>query len=78
MATLQIMISGAKRHTPEGARSMPASGTTYTDDEIAAVANDVTVRFGTKGSKRTAKTRQICASRRHNNSTSALVTSNRS
>jgi mono/diheme cytochrome c family protein len=51
----QIVISGTKRHTPEGALSMPAFGNAYSDDEIAAVANYVTARFGTKGSKLTAK-----------------------
>ena len=51
----QIVISGTKRHTPDGALSMPAFGNAYTDDEIAAVANYVTARFGTKGSKLTAK-----------------------
>jgi len=51
----QIVISGTKRHTPEGALSMPAFGNAYTDDEIAAVANYVTARFGTKGSKLTAQ-----------------------
>ena len=50
----QIVISGTKRHTPEGALSMPAFGNAYTDDEIAAVANYVTARFGAKGSKLTA------------------------
>ena len=47
----QIVISGTKRHTPDGALSMPAFGNAYTDDEIAAVANYVTARFGAKGSK---------------------------
>ena len=51
----QIVISGTKRHTPEGALSMPAFGNAYTDDEIAAVANYITARFGTKGSKLTAQ-----------------------
>ncbi len=51
----QIVISGTKRHTPEGALSMPAFGNAYSDDEIAAVANYVTARFGAKGSKLTAK-----------------------
>jgi len=51
----QIVISGTKRHTPDGALSMPAFGNAYTDDEIAAVANYVTARFGAKGSKLTAK-----------------------
>ena len=51
----QIVISGTKRHTPDGALSMPAFGNAYSDDEIAAVANYVTARFGSKGSKLTAK-----------------------
>lgn len=51
----QIVLSGTKRHTPDGALSMPAFGEAYTDDEIAAVANYVTARFGAKGSKLTAK-----------------------
>jgi mono/diheme cytochrome c family protein len=51
----QIVISGTKRHTPEGALSMPAFGNAYSDDEIAAVANYVTARFGSKGSKLTAQ-----------------------
>jgi mono/diheme cytochrome c family protein len=50
----QIVISGTKRHTPEGALSMPAFGNAYSDDEIAAVANYVTARFGSKGAKLTA------------------------
>jgi mono/diheme cytochrome c family protein len=51
----QIVISGTKRHTPEGALSMPAFGNAYSDDEIAAVANYVTARFGSKGSRLTAR-----------------------
>jgi mono/diheme cytochrome c family protein len=51
----QIVISGTKRHTPDGALSMPAFGNAYTDDEIAAVANYVTARFGAKGSKLSAQ-----------------------
>jgi len=50
----QIVISGTKRHTPEGAISMPAFGNAYSDEEIAAVANYVTARFGAKGSQMTA------------------------
>ena len=50
----QIVISGTRRFTP-GAISMPAFGSTYTDTEIAAVANYVTGRFGTAASKLTAK-----------------------
>jgi mono/diheme cytochrome c family protein len=51
----QIVISGTKRQTPDGALSMPAFGNAYSDDEIAAVANYVTARFGAKGSKLTAR-----------------------
>jgi mono/diheme cytochrome c family protein len=47
----QIVLSGTRRLTPDGALSMPAFGHTYSDDEIAAVANYVTARFGSKGSK---------------------------
>jgi mono/diheme cytochrome c family protein len=50
----QIVISGTKRHT-EGAVSMPAFGNAYSDAEIAAVANYVTARFGSKGSSLTAR-----------------------
>jgi mono/diheme cytochrome c family protein len=51
----QIVISGTRRNTPANALSMPAFGNAYSDDEIAAVANYVTARFGAKGSKLTAK-----------------------
>jgi mono/diheme cytochrome c family protein len=51
----QIVISGTRRFTPEGAISMPAFGDAYSDIEIAAVANYVTARFGSKGSKLTAQ-----------------------
>jgi mono/diheme cytochrome c family protein len=47
----QIVISGTKRQTPPDALSMPAFGSSYSDDEIAAVANYVTARFGCKGSQ---------------------------
>jgi mono/diheme cytochrome c family protein len=47
----QIVIAGTKRQTPGGALSMPAFGKAYSDDEIAAVANYVTARFGSQGSK---------------------------
>src|ERR1700733_5623997 len=50
----QIVISGTRRHT-EGAVSMPAFGNAYSDAEIAAVANYVTARFGSKGSSLTAQ-----------------------
>jgi mono/diheme cytochrome c family protein len=51
----QIVISGTQRHTPEGAVSMPAFGNAYSDTEIAAVANYVTARFGSKPSAITAQ-----------------------
>ena len=47
----QIVISGTRRQTPPGALSMPAFGSAYSDAEIAAVANYVTARFGSKGSQ---------------------------
>ena len=50
----QIVISGTQRHTP-GAISMPPFGNAYSDIEIAAVANYVTARFGSKGSQLTAQ-----------------------
>ena len=49
----QIVISGTTRNTPSGALSMPAFGRNYSDAEIAAVANYVTARFGTKGAQLT-------------------------
>jgi mono/diheme cytochrome c family protein len=51
----QIVISGTRRLTPEGAVAMPAFGNAYSDEEIAAVANYITARFGSKGSQLTAK-----------------------
>jgi mono/diheme cytochrome c family protein len=51
----QIVLWGTMRHNPPDALSMPAFGNAYSDDEIAAVANYVTARFGSKGSKLTAK-----------------------
>lgn len=51
----QIVISGTKRHTPSNVLSMPAFGSTHSDAEIAAVANYVTARFGSKGSQITVR-----------------------
>jgi mono/diheme cytochrome c family protein len=45
------VISGTRRQTPPGVLSMPAFGSAYSDAEIAAVANYVTARFGSKGSQ---------------------------
>jgi len=50
----QIVLSGTTRLTPGGALSMPAFGQALSDDEIAAVANYVTARFGAKGASLTA------------------------
>lgn len=49
----QIVISGTHRTSPAGALSMPAFGATFSDSEIAAVANYVTARFGAKPSSLT-------------------------
>lgn len=46
----QVVISGTSRETFDGFVSMPAFGNTYSDEEIAAVANYVSARFGSKGS----------------------------
>jgi mono/diheme cytochrome c family protein len=51
----QIVISGTRRLTPRGVVSMPAFGASYSDNEIAAVANYVTARFGSAPSKITEK-----------------------
>jgi mono/diheme cytochrome c family protein len=51
----QIVISGTKRRTPVDAVSMPAFGNAYSDAEIAAVANYVATRFGSKESHLTAR-----------------------
>jgi mono/diheme cytochrome c family protein len=51
----QIVISGTTRHTPEDAASMPSFGNAYSDDEIAAVADYVTARFGGMKSRLSAR-----------------------
>jgi mono/diheme cytochrome c family protein len=45
----QTVINGVPRKTNGPPIFMPAFGNAYTDDEIAAVANYVTARFGSKG-----------------------------
>jgi mono/diheme cytochrome c family protein len=47
----QVIIGGGHRHLALDANNMPAFGTTYSDAEIAAVANYVTARYGVKGSE---------------------------
>jgi mono/diheme cytochrome c family protein len=51
----QIIISGTTRKTPDGVISMPAFGNSFSNTEIAAVANYVTARFGVKPSAVTEK-----------------------
>jgi mono/diheme cytochrome c family protein len=52
---VQVVLHGTKRHTPPDAISMPAFGDAYSDAEIAALANYVTARFGSKPSHLTAQ-----------------------
>jgi mono/diheme cytochrome c family protein len=51
----QTVINGVDRTTAQGKIFMPAFGTAYSDDEIAAVSNYVTARFGAQGAQLTAK-----------------------
>jgi mono/diheme cytochrome c family protein len=51
----QAIINGVDRTTAQGHIFMPAFGEAYSDDEIAAVANYVTARFGAEGAKLNAK-----------------------
>ncbi len=51
----QIIVVGAIHKTSTGTVFMPAFGSSLSDDEIAAVANYVTLRFGSRGSTMTAK-----------------------
>jgi len=50
----QIVLMGSKHRSPDSGLQMPGFGAAYTDDEIAAVSNYVTGRFGAKGSAITA------------------------
>ncbi len=50
----QVIIGGGQRRLTGDSNNMPAFGSTYTDAEIASVANYVTARFGAKGSDLTA------------------------
>ena len=50
----QIIIRGGERQAEAGPLNMPAFGSTYSDSEIAGVANYVTARFGAKPSELTA------------------------
>jgi mono/diheme cytochrome c family protein len=46
----QVILRGGQRHTSDESVYMPNFGITYSDYEIASVANFVTERFGAKGS----------------------------
>jgi mono/diheme cytochrome c family protein len=46
----QIVVEGARHSTATGTVFMPAFGNSFSDDEVAAVANYVTTRFGAKAS----------------------------
>ena len=50
----QVIIGGGQRHYPRDSDNMPPFGSTYSDAEIASVANYATARFGAKGSNLTA------------------------
>jgi hypothetical protein len=58
----QIVISGTQRFTP-ASMSMPAFGSTYTDTEIAAVANYVTGRLAAINPRSATMAWRICAGR---------------
>jgi mono/diheme cytochrome c family protein len=51
----QIVLEGTARDTPHGKVFMPAFGSTFSDTEIAALANYVTARFGAQPSTITAR-----------------------
>jgi mono/diheme cytochrome c family protein len=50
----QAVIWGVTRHSPNGVVTMPGFGSAYSDEEIAAVVNYVTARFGAEKSNITA------------------------
>ena len=50
----QVVIRGGERQAEAGPSNMPAFGSTYSDSEIASVANYVTARFGAKAADLTA------------------------
>jgi len=52
---VQMVLSGSRWEPAGSPLAMPAFGAAYSDTEIAAVANYVTARFGTKSSSLTAE-----------------------
>ena len=51
----QTIINGVNRQTADGVIFMPGFGMAYSDDDIAAISNYVTTRFGAEGAHLTAK-----------------------
>lgn len=51
----QIVLSGSSNNRAHGSLYMPDFGSAYSDDEVAAVANYVTARFGSEPSHLTAE-----------------------
>jgi len=51
----QVIIHGGQRHIAIDSNNMPTFGDTYSDAEIAGLANYVTARFGAVGSALTAE-----------------------
>jgi mono/diheme cytochrome c family protein len=47
----QVILKGGERRGADSSIYMPAFGSTYSDSDIASVANYVTERFGAEGSK---------------------------
>jgi mono/diheme cytochrome c family protein len=52
---VQVILRGGQRHATDESVYMPNFGATYSDSEIASVANFVTERFGAKASNLTSK-----------------------
>jgi mono/diheme cytochrome c family protein len=50
----QVIMHGAKRASSDPTRNMPAFGDTYTNDEVASIANFVIARYGAQASELTA------------------------
>ena len=50
-----MILRGSESKNPDGQLAMPAFGAAYNDDEVAAVANYVTARFGARASALTAE-----------------------
>jgi mono/diheme cytochrome c family protein len=55
MNVAQVILHGAQRDSEDPATNMPALGETYTDAEVASVANYVISRYGTRSATLTAK-----------------------